>query len=197
MQAGRRPEQASDHAATQKLQQQLQAEQVARAAAEGRVELLRTKLREVADRSKARGNSLAALLGAVRRVADAKQQLTSAESQLQQALQDAEAFLQVGGAGVWASRALCASSCLSQDKLLGWRDVDVGSRQDSCAALPNTRSIRCMGVKVYVATCVFGAAFLSLLRLLHVYCMCFAGGCCSRSSCISTATASTCTAPGR
>jgi hypothetical protein len=72
----------------------LESEQVARAAAESKAELLRTKLREVAERSKARGNTLAALLSAVRTVADAKQQLSAAEAALQQALQDADAFLQ-------------------------------------------------------------------------------------------------------
>jgi hypothetical protein len=81
------------------MQQQLEAEQAARAAAEGKAELLKNKLREVAERSKARGNSLAALLSAVRRVADAKQQLSSAEAELQQTLQDAEAFLQVRRTG--------------------------------------------------------------------------------------------------
>jgi hypothetical protein len=81
------------------MQQQLDAEQVARAAAESTAELLKNKVREVAERSKARGNSLAALLSAVRRVADAKQQLSSAEAELQQALQDAETFLRVRHTG--------------------------------------------------------------------------------------------------
>lgn len=77
------------------LRQQLEQEQLARAAAESKAELLRNKLREVAERSKARGNTLASVVSAVRRVADAKQQLSSAEADLQQALQDAEVFLQV------------------------------------------------------------------------------------------------------
>jgi hypothetical protein len=77
------------------LQQELEAEQVARAAAESKAELLRNKLREVAERSKARGNTLASVVSAVRRVADAKQQLSSAEAELQQVLQEAEVFLQV------------------------------------------------------------------------------------------------------
>lgn len=95
MQGGRRP--APDSSAQlNALRQQLQAEQVARAAADSKAEQLRNKLRQVAERSKARGNSLAALLSSVRRVADAKQQLSAAEADMQQALQDAEAFLQVG-----------------------------------------------------------------------------------------------------
>jgi hypothetical protein len=79
----------------QALRQALESEQLARAAAESKAELLRSKLREVAERSKARGNTLAALLSAVRTVADVKQQLSAAEAALQQALQDADAFLQV------------------------------------------------------------------------------------------------------
>jgi len=93
LQAGKRQDSSSEQ--VHMLQQQLEAEQVARTAAESRADLLRNKLREVAERSKARGNSLAALLSAVRRVADAKQELSAAEAELQQALQDAEAFLQV------------------------------------------------------------------------------------------------------
>lgn len=93
LQASKRQESSSEQ--VHALQQQLEAEQVARTAAESKADLLRNKLREVAERSKARGNSLAALLSAVRRVADAKQELSAAEAELQQALQDAEAFLQV------------------------------------------------------------------------------------------------------
>lgn len=68
---------------------------MARAAAESKAELLKNKLREVAERSKARGNTLASVVSAVRRVADAKQQLSSAEAELQHVLQEAEVFLQV------------------------------------------------------------------------------------------------------
>src|SRR5512139_2297714 len=98
LQASRRPAGPDSSAQLHTLRQQLEAEQVARAAAESKADLLRNKLRQVAERSKARGNSLAALLAAVRRVADAKQQLAAAETELQQAQQDAEAFLEVGSA---------------------------------------------------------------------------------------------------
>lgn len=96
------------------LQQQLEAEQVARTAAESRADLLRNKLREVAERSKARGNSLAALLSAVRRVADAKQELSAAEAELQQALQDAEAFLQDDGAAPQAQPHAVSAAAAAQ-----------------------------------------------------------------------------------
>lgn len=80
----------------QALQAQLQQEQVARAAADSKAELLRSKLKEVGERSKARGNQLAALAAAARRLVEAKQQLAEAEGHLQGALAGAEAFLQVG-----------------------------------------------------------------------------------------------------
>jgi hypothetical protein len=59
------------------------------------VEFLKGKVRDVADRSKQRGNMLAQLALAVRRVADAKQQLQSAEGELQEVLAAAEDYLQV------------------------------------------------------------------------------------------------------
>lgn len=52
-------------------------------------------MREVADRSKQRGNMLAQVCAAYRKVSDAKQQLQEAEHELQQALKSAEAYLQV------------------------------------------------------------------------------------------------------
>eukprot|EP00878_Enallax_costatus_P013296 GHUV01013901.1.p1 GENE.GHUV01013901.1~~GHUV01013901.1.p1 ORF type:complete len:300 (+),score=83.27 GHUV01013901.1:439-1338(+) len=83
-----------DHAQVQALKQQLEAEQVARAAAEGRVEFLKGKVREVAERSKQRGNMLAQLFAAVRKVTDAKRQLQDAERELQESLSAAAAYLQ-------------------------------------------------------------------------------------------------------
>lgn len=53
------------------------------------------QVREVAERSKQRGNMLAQLFAAVRKVADAKQQLQDAEGELQEALAAAESYLQV------------------------------------------------------------------------------------------------------
>lgn len=79
----------------QALRQQLEAEQAARAAAEVRVEFLKGKVRDVAERSKQRGNMLAQLALAARRVADAKQQLQAAEDEMQQVLVAAEEYLQV------------------------------------------------------------------------------------------------------
>jgi hypothetical protein len=84
----------------QALRQQLEAEQAARAAAEVRVEFLKGKVRDVADRSKQRGNMLAQLALAVRRVADAKQQLQVAEGEMQEALAAAEEYLQVRMRGI-------------------------------------------------------------------------------------------------
>jgi hypothetical protein len=81
------------------LKAALQAEQVSRAAADSRAEALRAKLREVAERSKARGNQLAGVLAAVRRVAESKQALVAAEGDLQRLLAAADAFLQVKGGG--------------------------------------------------------------------------------------------------
>jgi chromosome segregation ATPase len=79
----------------QALRQELEAEQAARAAAEVRVEFLKGKVRDVAERSKQRGNMLAQLALAARRVAEAKQQLEVAEGEMQDALAAAEEYLQV------------------------------------------------------------------------------------------------------
>lgn len=92
----RPPADADLAAQLQAVRQQLDAEQVARAAAEGKLDFLKSKVRDVAERSKSRGNMLAQLTLAVRKLADAKQQLQDAEGDLQQALAAAEAFLQVG-----------------------------------------------------------------------------------------------------
>lgn len=53
------------------------------------------QVREVAERSKQRGNMLAQLFTAVRKVADVKQQMQDAEGELQDALSAAESYLQV------------------------------------------------------------------------------------------------------
>jgi hypothetical protein len=62
-----------------------------------KLEFLKGKVRDVAERSKQRGNMLAQLALAARRVAEAKQQLEVAEGEMQDALAAAEEYLQVRG----------------------------------------------------------------------------------------------------
>lgn len=70
------------------------------------------QVREVAERSKQRGNMLAQLFAAVRKVADAKQQLQDAEGQLQEALLAAETYLQVCMQST--CYALCELCCIGR-----------------------------------------------------------------------------------
>lgn len=79
------------------LQEQLQEERLARAELAARSEAAQRKLREVAERSRARGNMLVQLVAAVGAVAAAKEALAAAEAELAQAVVSASAMVQVGG----------------------------------------------------------------------------------------------------
>jgi hypothetical protein len=79
------------------LQDQLQEERLACAELAARSEAAQRKLREVAERSRARGNMLVQLVAAVGAVAAAKEALAAAEAELAQVVVSASAMVQVGG----------------------------------------------------------------------------------------------------
>ena len=81
----------------QELEDQLQQETMQRAGVQARADVAARKLKEVAERSRARGNMLVQLVAAVQAVTSAKQQLADAERELGQVLEAAALVVQVGG----------------------------------------------------------------------------------------------------
>ena len=102
----------------QTLQQQLQAEQQARANAEQKMDFLKGKLKEVAERSKTRGNTLVQLVAAVKRLTDAKSALQQAEAEVLQVLAAADAYLQVSPGSACA--AAIDTGCIIGTVFASW-----------------------------------------------------------------------------
>jgi cell division septum initiation protein DivIVA len=84
----------------QELEEQLQQETMQRASVQARADVAARKLKEVAERSRARGNMLVQLVSSVQAVVAAKQQLADVEKELGQVLEAAAALVQVRGRGV-------------------------------------------------------------------------------------------------
>lgn len=140
---------------------------MARAAAESKAELLRNKLREVAERSKARGNTLASVVSAVRRVADAKQQLSAAEAELQQVLQEAEAFLQVRPPSHSVVRLWSHLSGVQAKPCRDRMHAAYGGHVSSCGWMHAVPLVQwamhaCWSSTTYVPSCVRLAAWTSM-----------------------------------